>query len=109
MWVNIIIQDNQWIDLGNFIAEDNKSFSKMAKENGIEIMTSCGMWACGICKCKVIKWKEHIQVDKINKPLSDLEFDWEWLPNVIFTCIAGVKSDYIDDGNDYEIILQRNI
>jgi ferredoxin len=55
--------------LGNFVAEDNKSFSRMAKENGIEIMTSCGIGSCGICKCKIIDGYNFVQKDKISKPL----------------------------------------
>lgn len=109
MSIKITIQDNEWKNLGHFVAEDNKSFANMAKENNVEIVTSCGVWACGICKCKIIEWYDFIQVDKISKPLSDLPTDAEWKINTIFTCIAGVKSEYIDDGNDYDIVLQRNI
>ena len=107
--MNVTIQDPEWNSIWTFGAEDNKSFSNMAKNNDVEIMTSCGAGACGICKCKIIEGHEYIQVDKISKPLSDLPTDDKWKIDTIFTCIAGVKSEYIDDGNDYDIVLQRNI
>jgi len=109
MSVNVTIQDNEWNNLGTFLAEDNKSFSNMAKQNDIEIITSCGAWACGICKCKIVEGYEYIQTDKISKPLSDLPTDANWKVDTIFTCVAWVKSEYVDDGNDYEIVLRRNM
>lgn len=109
MSVKVTIQDNQWNDLGFFVAEDNKSFSKMAKENNIEIMTSCWIWACGMCKCKIMEWYDLVKIDKISKPLWELKKDENGLITTIFTCIAGVKSKYIDDENNYELILRRNM
>lgn len=84
-------------------------FCKNGKKNDIEIITSCGVGACGICKCKIIKWAEYIQEDKISKSLSELEKDEDGNLKNIFTCIGGVKSEYLGDWKDYEIILRKNI
>lgn len=109
MWIKVIIKDNQWNDIWNFQAEDNKSFASMAKSNNVQIMTSCGLWACWICKCKVISWNKFIQIDKIWKPRWEILRDSNWNIFTIFTCLAWVKAKYLNDWNDYKIILQRNI
>jgi len=109
MWINIKIQDNKWTEIWAFLAEDNKSFSKMAKENNVQIITSCGLWACGICKCKIINWHQFVQVDKMWKPRWEVSKDSNWNITTIFTCLAGVKTKYLNDGKNNEIILQRNI
>jgi len=107
MTVKVTIQDNEWNDLGNFVAEDNKSFSRMAKENGIEIMTSCGIGSCGICKCKIIDGYNFVQKDKISKPLWELRKDQYGMVTTIFTCIAGVKGEYLNDSEHHEIVLRK--
>jgi ferredoxin len=109
MWVKVTIQDSGWNNVWNFQAEDNKSFAKMAKENGIEIKTACGAGACGICKCKIIAWYDFVQRDKISQPLGELKKDENGMITTIFTCIAWVKSEYLNDGKDHEIVLKRNI
>lgn len=107
--MNVTIQDPEWNSIWTFGAEDNKSFSNMAKNNDVEIMTSCGAGACGICKCKIIEGHEYIQVDKISKPLSDLPTDDKWKIDTIFTCVAWVKSEYLKDDKNHKIVLRRNI
>lgn len=109
MWVTVIVQDNEWTNIWSFPAEDNKSFTSMSKKHGIEIMTSCGAWACGICKCKVVKWNEFVQIDKMWNPLWELSKDENWNISTIFTCIGWVKSEYLNDNEDHEVILRRNI
>ena len=108
-WVFITIRDTEGADVWKFQAEDKKSFTKMAKENNISIATSCNAGACGMCKCKIIKWHDLIQTDKIMKPMWELKIDSDWKINVIFTCVAWVKSEHLTDWNKYEIVLQRNI
>lgn len=109
MWVSVTIQDSQWNNVWTFIAEDKKSFTKMAKEHDILINTACGAGACGMCKCKIIQWYDLVQRDKISQPLGELKKDENGLITTIFTCIAWVRSEYFDDGKDHEIILKRNI
>ena len=112
MTVNITIQDTDWNNIWDFIAEDKKSFTQMAKSHNISIATSCNAGACGMCKCKVIKWHNLIQTDKIMKPMWELKIDEDGKINVIFTCVAWVKSEYINwekKNEDNEIILRRNI
>jgi ferredoxin len=109
IWVFITILDPKGKKVGIFKAEDNKSFTKMAKEHEIMIISSCGVWACWMCKCKIISWYKFIQVDKMWKPRWELLKDSNWNVSIIFTCLAGVKSKYLSDGKFYEIILQRNI
>jgi ferredoxin len=109
MWVLITIQDSKWNNVWSFQAEDKKSFTKMAKEHDIIIQTACGAGACGMCKCNIIDWYDLVQRDKISQPLWELKKDKNGLITTIFTCIAGVKSKYLNDGKDYEIVLRRNI
>ena len=109
MAINITIQSADGNNLWTFEAEDNKSFVKMAKENNIEIMTSCGIWSCGMCKCKFIEGYDFVQTDKISKPLWELRKDENGMITTIFTCIGGVKSKYLNDGEDHTIILRRLI
>jgi len=112
MAVKIIIQDTDWNNVWSFDAEDKKSFTHMAKANNISIATSCNAGACGMCKCKIIKWHDLIQTDKIMKPMWELKFDENWKIDVIFTCVAWVKSEYINwekKSEENEIILRRNI
>jgi ferredoxin len=107
MSVNVTIQDNQWNNIWTFQAEDKKSFTTMAKEHNITIQTACDVWSCGICKCKIVDWYYFVQIDKISKPLWELEKDENGMITTIFTCIAGVKSEYLNDGKDNKIILRR--
>lgn len=109
MWVNIIVQDSDGNRVWDFMAEDKKSFTRMAKENSISIATSCNVWSCGMCKCKVIKWIELVQLDKISRPLWELKRDENGEITTIFTCVAWVKSEYLKDDKEYEIVLRRNI
>ncbi len=109
MTVNITIQDTEWNDVWNFEAEDKKSFTQMAKANSISIATSCNAGACGMCKCRIIEGHKFVQTDKIMKPMWELKTDSDGKINVIFTCVAWVKSEYLNNSKNYEIILKRNI
>ncbi len=109
MWITVTIQDSEWNNIWNFQAEDNKGFAKMAKENDIIINTACGAGACGICKCKIIDWYGFVQRDKISKPLWELKKDEYGMVTTIFTCIGWVKSEYLNDGKDHDIVLRKLI
>ena len=109
MWVKITIKDTEWNAVWSFDAEDKKSFTQMAKSHDISIATSCNAGACGMCKCKIIKWHDYIQTDKIMKPMWELKYDDNGKLDMIFTCVAWVKTKYIDDDEIYEIVLKKNI
>ncbi len=109
MVVKVKINDSNWNLVWEFIWEDNISFSKMAEKNNIEIPVSCGMGACFACACKIVSWNEFIDIWKISVPLVDLEVDDNNNYKDVLTCIGGIKSEYIKDNNEYEIILQKMI
>lgn len=109
MWISVTIQDSEGNKLGNFPAEDNKWFAAMAKENGIEINTACGIGSCGICKCKIIDGHNFVQIDKMSKPLWELRKDKNGIITTIFTCIGWVKSEYLNDDENHEIVLRKLI
>jgi len=97
--IQITILDPQWNKLGTFENVAEKTFSHLARSNSVEIPFACWAWACGICACKVIKWK-----DLINPQLNG--HDMMWLSgDTILTCISWVKQEKLEDNGD--IILQR--
>ncbi len=109
MTVTITIQQPTGEKIGSFIAEDNRSISQMAEKNNIDIPVSCCQWACYVCACKV-KWgNKYIQIDKIMPPAILPERDTEGNFKEIMTCVGGIKSEYIKDQENHEVILEKLI
>lgn len=109
MSVYIKLQRPDGTLIANFPGEDNIGIAQMAKNNGIEFPTSCGIGVCGVCKCTIISGKEHIQIDKISPPTRELARDDEGNFEEVFACIWGIKKESLQDTNTYEIILEKNM
>jgi len=109
MVVNVKINDSNGILIWEFKWEDKISLSKMAEKNNIEIPVSCGMWACFACACKIISGWEFIDIGKISVPLVDLSVDENGNYKEVLTCIWWIKSQFINDQEVYEIVLQKMI
>lgn len=109
MTVTVKIQNSQWQDIWEFIADDKKSLSQMAQDNNIDIPVSCCMWACYVCACKIKKWAEHLQIDKIMPPAVLPAQDENKNFKEIFTCVWGVKTEKIKSNENFEVILEKNI
>lgn len=109
MIVNVKLEDLN----GNLIWkrewEDYKSFYQMAKDKWVNIPISCWTGICWVCKCKIKTWQEYVQIDKISSPLRELAQDENWNFTEVLSCIGWIKSDYIKDEKNYEIILQKEI
>ncbi len=109
MTVKITVQNDKWEILWQFQWQEYKSLSQMAIENDVDIPTSCGIWACYVCACKVKKWGEFIQIDKIQMPMIDVAKDENGKDTEVLSCVWWVKSDYLKSKEEYEIILQKQI
>ncbi len=109
MTVTITLKRPDGTMISKFIAEDRKSIAQLAKANGVDFPTSCGIGACGICKCKIISWAEYIQIDKISPPLSPLERNEDRSFKEVFACVGGIRSESIQDTEQHEIILEKNM
>lgn len=108
MTVHITMVNSNWAKIGAFEAKDNKSIAQIAKDNGIEIPTSCCHGACFICNCKIKKGEEYIQIDKIMPPSILPKRDNEGKREEVFACVWWVKSDYINAAENYEITLEKD-
>lgn len=109
MTVKVIVQNDIWEEVWQFQWQEYKWLSQMAVENGIDVPTSCGIWACYVCSCKILKWSEAIQIDKVQMPMIDLSVNEDWTFNEVLTCVWWIKSDYLKSKEEYEIILQKQI
>lgn len=109
MTVKVVVENNMWEVLGQFEWQEYKWLSQMAIENGIDVPTSCGIWACYVCSCKIKKWADIVQIDKVQMPMVDVWRDENWNLTEVLTCVWWIKSDYLKSKEEYEIILQKQI
>lgn len=109
MTVTIKLQKPDGTLITSFSGEDSISIAQMAKNNGVEFPTSCGIGVCGICKCKIIAGNEHIQIDKISTPMRELARNEEDIFEEVFACVGGIKKDSLQDTETHEIILEKNM
>jgi len=109
MTVTIILQKPDWTQIASFIAEDHQSIAQIAKNNGIEFPTSCGVGMCGICKCKIVQWNNYVQIDKISPPMKPLERNDDGSFKEVFACVGGITSEAIKDKENHEVILEKNM
>lgn len=107
MSVKVIIQNYDWKTLWSFIWKEYKWIAQMARENNMEIPTACGMWFCRVCCCKIKKWSECVQIDKLQVPIIDLDKNKNWDYNEVLTCVWWLKTEYLKSIDEYEIILQK--
>lgn len=107
MSVTIQLQNTKGEIIGRFPAEDFKSISQIAKKNNIDIPVSCCQWACYVCACKIKSWSEYIQIDKIMPPAILPEQDQQGNYKEVLTCVSWVKTEYLKDQENHEIILEK--
>lgn len=109
MTVSIKLQRPDGTPIGDFIAEDNQSIAQQARIHGIELPTSCGIGACGICTCKILQGTQYIQIDKISPPIIPLQRNEDGSFKDVFACIGGIRSEAIKDTEHHEVILEKNM
>ena len=99
--IKVIVQDPNWTEIGSFEAEKWKTITDLAQKYDVEIPFSCGGWACGLCLCEIVEWKELVNGSFLQNPLMQLH------ENEVLTCISAVKDEYFEKGWDYTITLKR--
>jgi len=109
MAVTIYLQQPDGTHIATFPGEDKISIAQMAKTNGIEFPISCSIGICWMCKCKILSWQEHIQIDKISTPVKPLERNEDGTFKEIFACVGGIKKDSINDKEEHIVILEKHI
>lgn len=109
MTATIKLQKPNGTLIASFPGEDTISIAQMAKKNGVEFPTSCGMGACGICKCKIIAGNKHIQIDKISTPMKKLARNENGEFEEVFACVGWIKKTSLQDTEIHEIILEKNM
>ena len=109
MTVTIKLQKPDGSIIATFPAEDKQNIAQMAKNNGVDFPVSCGIWSCGVCKCKIIAWNQYVQIDKISTPMRPLERSEDGTFQETFACIGGVTTEAIKDTENHEIILEKNM
>jgi len=109
MVVTIILQKPDGSIIANFPAEDKQSIAQLAKNNGVDFPISCGIWSCGVCKCKIVSWHQYVQIDKISPPMRPLERSEDGAFQEVFACIGGISSEAIKDTENHEVIFEKNM
>lgn len=102
-WVEVIIKDIEWEEIGSFFANDEQSFYQMAMDNDIELPVSCCSWACFVCACNIEEWLESIDVGKLSVPLVDLD-EWQ-----VLSCVGWVFSEKFSEWGYHRIVLKKLI
>jgi len=109
MTVTIQLQKPDGSLIAKFPAEDRLSIAQIAKNNGVDFPVSCGIWSCGVCKCKIIAWNQYVQIDKISMPMRPLERNEDGSFQEVFACVGGVSSEAIKDTENHEIVFEKNM
>ena len=109
MTVILRLQRPDWTLIATIPWEDRQSIAQLTKNNGVDFPVSCGIWSCGICKCRIIAWNQYVQIDKISMPMRPLERSEDGTFQEVFACIGGIRSEAINDTEQHEIILEKNI
>lgn len=99
--VMIKIVDDQGDEISYFPAEKIWSIVENGEKHGVEIPVSCQAWACFTCAARVRQGMEKIDIGKVSVQLIDTDEDQ------ILCCIAWVKDEYFNDGEQHEIILEK--
>jgi len=109
MTVTITIKQLDWTPIATFPGEDHISIAQMAKQHDVQFPTSCGIWICGICKCKIVAGHEYVQIDKISPPSRILARDEDGTFQEVLACIWGIKKEALTDNAHHDIILEKHI
>ena len=109
MTITIHLQRPDGTSIAQFPAEDRQSIAQIAQNNGIDFPISCGIWSCGVCKCRVISGNQYVQIDKISLPMRPLERNADGGFQEVFACIGWISSEAIKDTEHHEVILEKNM
>ncbi len=101
--VTVKIIDSAGAPVMEFPASKIGSFSEDAEKAGFEIPTSCRAGACFVCAWRFKKWWECIDIGKVSVPLIDIDEDQ------VLMCVWWVKDACFADGQDHEIIIEKDI
>ena len=99
--INIKVLGTDWSELWTFAAEKGKTITTLAKENNVEIHTSCWMWVCWLCLCEIEKGWEYIN-KAYTMPLMMELWDAE-----VLTCVAAIKDECFDNDIEAEVVIKR--
>ncbi len=109
MTVTIHLKKPDGSTIGRFPWADRQSIAQIAKQHGIDIPISCGVWHCWVCKCKILAGSQYLKIDKISPPISPLDRKEDGSFKEVFSCIWGITSEAINDKDDHEIILEKQM
>lgn len=101
VWVSITVQDSDGVVLNSFLAWADTNIAWQANQHACDIPTACCSGACFVCACRIIAWAEYIDIAKFWQPLVSIQ------DGQVLTCIAGIKDQYLTDGQYHEIVLQK--
>lgn len=101
--VTVKIIDSTWKEIIQFPASKIWSISEDAEKAGYEIPTSCRAGACFVCAGRIKKWWDCIDIGKISVPLIDIDEDQ------ILTCVGGIKDECFIDGEDHEVVIEKDM
>lgn len=101
--ISVKIIDSTWAPVMDFPASKIWSFVEDAAKIGKEIPSSCCAGACFVCAGRVKKWMEHIDIWKLSVPLIDIDDDQ------VLMCVGWVKDSCFVDGDDIEIIIEKDM
>lgn len=101
--VTVKILDSAGKELMHFPATKMWSFSEDAEKAWFEIPTSCRAGACFVCAWRMKQWWECIDIGKVSVPLIDIDDDQ------VLMCVWGAKESCFVDGEDHEIIIEKEI
>lgn len=101
--VTVKIVNEKGEEIMQFPATRIGSFSEDAEKAWLEIPTSCRAWACFTCAGRMKSGVEHIDIGKVSVPLIDIDEDQ------VLMCIGGAKDSCFVDGEDHEIIIEKDI
>jgi len=109
MTVKVRLQQPDGSVINEFVGEDKISLAQMAKNQGIEFPTSCGIGLCGVCKCKIVAGNEHVQIDKIAVPKKELARNEDGSFQEVFACVGGIKTNTLRNTEDHIIVLEKHL
>jgi ferredoxin len=102
-WVTVKIIDSTGAEMMQFPATKIGSFSEDAEKAWYEIPTSCRAGACFVCAWHIKKWEEHVDIWKVSVPLIDIDEDQ------VLMCVWWAKESCFVDGEDIEIIIEKDL
>lgn len=101
--VTVKVIDSAGSEVMTFPATRIWSFSEDAEKAGFEIPTSCRAGACFVCAWRIKWWESNIDIGKVSIPLIDIDEDQ------VLMCIGWAKDECFVDGEDHEILIEKEM